>query len=226
MKYLINIIFGIFCSIYFVNGQNYIIGPDTAFIYGVYEFNHTQTPSENQYHYWWQTTNGIKIDSSVNWVYVTIYWQYTGTAHLKLWKTWVNGPTILMQDKAIIIGTRDASYTYDNAGNRISRQVVEYFSGFKAAKVSQEELDSINVDGDIKVFPNPADEVLYLKVNDKVLEAKNAFIYLYNNKGVLLYKTSAVKDIIEIPVGEYLPGIYFLVLNYDSQRSDWKVIIR
>jgi hypothetical protein len=123
------------------------------------------------------------------------------------------------------------AYSYDNAGNRISRwggadpeepeppedeeeNSAEFSStGFKQLKLGYT----------VKIYPNPTEgrfsvEVLNLS-NDKKGE-----ISLYNASGKTIIRKKMVSEIIPFDLISYPEGIYILTIKIEDKISNWKII--
>ena len=76
--------------------------------------------------------------------------------------------------------------------------------------------ESLNADHlAIKVFPNPANEILTVHVSG---EFDNSSLKIFNLVGQQLTWLSVKSDYTDIDVRNFEKGIYFLVYESDSQR--------
>ena len=90
-------------------------------------------------------------------------------------------------------------------------------------------VDKVTKDSDLeeswKVHPNPVNEVMYIKMYSPVMEKMN--IKFYNTLGALV-KTSQSEgsdSMIEVPVSNLSPGIYFVEITTENARSVKKIVI-
>ena len=106
----------------------------------------------------------------------------------------------------------------DNNGCSSDTSNVIYFIG--------NGISSLDGDGNIAVYPNPARDVITISVNtDKAIES----VSIINVLGKTV-KTIAAKNIIgktdySIDVKDLYQGIYFLCLQMDGKRIAKKVIV-
>jgi len=115
------------------------------------------------------------------------------------------------------------TFTYDESGNRKTREVIYYQGGLKSAQIVKEE-EKIEIERECNVYPNPASNCLYVTLNDEALEADDCIIILYNNLGKRLLQINAVQDINKIDVSNLANSTYILKLIYDTKQLEWIII--
>ncbi|HWY98643.1 MAG TPA: T9SS type A sorting domain-containing protein, partial [Bacteroidia bacterium] len=82
---------------------------------------------------------------------------------------------------------------------------------------------AINTVISIGVYPNPADNYIYVKSNGL---KGNITINLYNIEGQqIVSKVYSVKDNIQIPVKQISPGLYFLKAELSNGNTFMKKVI-
>lgn len=124
-------------------------------------------------------------------------------------------------------------FDYDNAGNQIKRHLIDIDPGKNSAQVPKDiknlaESDLIKADiyDDIKYYPNPVKEELYLKwelINGNEVES----ISLYNLNGQLIKTIDnlAKDNTCVFPFRELPQAIYNLVLNCrNGEQKSLKII--
>ena len=103
-------------------------------------------------------------------------------------------------------------YTYDNAGNRLTRQkeiVVQTrgaLSDEEEPSVYEEELSETKV----TIYPNPTRGMLKVDISG-VEKFENARISLYDLTGKLLQQWAGISQSNEIDLSERTPGMYVLM---------------
>ena len=116
-------------------------------------------------------------------------------------------------------------YTYDSAGNRLSRQkeiVVQTrgaLSDEEEPSVYEEELSETKV----TIYPNPTKGVLIVDISG-VEKFENAQISLYDLTGKLLQQWVGISQSNEIDLSERTPGMYIMQIVYNGNASSWKII--
>lgn len=116
-------------------------------------------------------------------------------------------------------------YTYDNAGNRLTRQkeiVVQTrgaLSDEEEPSVYEEELSETKV----TIYPNPTRGMLKIDISG-VEKFENARISLYDLTGKLLQQLAGISQSNEIDLSERTPGMYIMQVAYNGKISSWKII--
>lgn len=116
-------------------------------------------------------------------------------------------------------------YTYDNAGNRLTRQkeiVVQTrgaLSDEEELSVYEEELSETKV----TIYPNPTRGMLKVDISG-VEKFENARISLYDLTGKLLQQWAGISQSNEIDLSERTPGMYIMQVAYNGKISSWKII--
>lgn len=116
-------------------------------------------------------------------------------------------------------------YTYDNAGNRLTRQkeiVVQTrgaLSDEEEPSVYEEELSETKV----TIYPNPTRGMLKVDISG-VEKFENARISLYDLTGKLLQQWAGISQSNEIDLSERTPGMYIMQVAYNGKISSWKII--
>lgn len=116
-------------------------------------------------------------------------------------------------------------YTYDNAGNRLTRQkeiVVQTrgaLSDEEEPSVYEEELSETKV----TIYPNPTRGMLKVDILG-VEKFENARISLYDLTGKLLQQWAGISQSNEIDLSERTPGMYIMQVAYNGKISSWKII--
>jgi hypothetical protein len=102
---------------------------------------------------------------------------------------------------------------------------VYYSNGSRKSKKTRNDIvKELKTSTETMVYPNPADNMIYLKVSDEIYEAAKKQFMLYDNLGKLVMRKDIRNIITEIDVAGLSNGIYYLVLTYDSKKKDWKII--
>lgn len=117
-------------------------------------------------------------------------------------------------------------YTYDNTGNRLTRQkeiVIQarglLGDGEDEPSVYEEELSETKV----TIYPNPTRGMLKVDVSG-VETFENAQISLYDLTGKLLQQWSGISQSNEIDISARTPGMYIMQIAYNGKVSSWKII--
>lgn len=118
----------------------------------------------------------------------------------------------------------EVSFTYDDSGNRIEREIVYYESIPKSAVKSVKEEDELVFDKELSIYPNPVKESLFVTLNEIALEQTNREVYLYDNAGRQILQVPANSDVNQVNVSSLPSGTYILKLVYGNMHKEWIII--
>lgn len=116
-------------------------------------------------------------------------------------------------------------YTYDNAGNRLTRQkeiVIQtrgVSDGEEEPSIYEEEI----VETKITIYPNPTKGMLRVDISG-VERFENAQISLYSLTGNLLQQWADASQSNAIDLSSQAQGMYILQIAIDGKVSNWKII--
>ena len=116
-------------------------------------------------------------------------------------------------------------YTYDNAGNRLTRQkeiVVQTrgaLSDEEEPSVYEEELSETKV----TIYPNPTRGMLKVDISG-VEKFENARISLYDLTGTLLQQWGSISQSNMVDISDRTPGVYIMQIVYNGNASSWKIV--
>ena len=117
----------------------------------------------------------------------------------------------------------DIEFTYDAAGNRITREIIYYEGGAKSAEVILEE-EELDLEQGLNVYPNPATHSIYVALNQEVLECDRQELFLFDNLGKLLYRSQNLSELNQIDVSQLPYGTYILKLIYNQKHKEWIIV--
>jgi len=122
--------------------------------------------------------------------------------------------------------------TYDNAGNRTTRKVLEICSTPKGGSNSKginqsdstyyvDQLSSIRM----QVYPNPTQGIVYIdmKGNSNFIQHT---ICIFDDHGRKLCESKSEGSATQIDLSSYAAGIYLVELSANDERTTWKIIKR
>lgn len=121
--------------------------------------------------------------------------------------------------------SQTVSYTYDQAGNRISRKVVTLPPPPQSAKpqVDSTSVEDVLSERSIIIYPNPTRGALKVDINGGDTEEELRII-LYSGQGVQLYNSIAQPGISSVDMTAYPKGWYILRVIAGENKKDFKVI--
>ena len=115
-------------------------------------------------------------------------------------------------------------YYYDDAGNRIQRNIVTLQSAKPDSsdqnkKVFEDDLGNKKV----LIYPNPTRGQLQIELIGYDKETKTN-LFLYNLSGALLMSKSITNSSEIIDLSIYTVGMYILKIVWGDKTSEWKII--
>jgi len=120
----------------------------------------------------------------------------------------------------IVVYSQGLSYTYDAAGNRISRTIV---LGLKNADVQQQEFTETIAKKEIKIYPNPVESLLSISITgyDAGIVSE---CFIYNMAGAVLKREKISGELTTLDMSSFSSGTYVLQILIDGEKSVWKIV--
>lgn len=116
------------------------------------------------------------------------------------------------------------SYAYDNAGNRISRKVVDLNSNPSHMKASEPApVEDQLGERKITVYPNPTKGALAVEITGG--DAKDAIhLTLFSPQGTQLQNTQVTATVTPVNMSSYPGGWYILRVQAGAKSTEFKII--
>lgn len=124
--------------------------------------------------------------------------------------------------------SQDIQFSYDAAGNRISRIIVikETKSKVDDSIMPVPYRNQLNQNLEnlkISVFPNPTSDIIHIQCND-LNRSTSLDACMFSAKGELLM-TRRLNDIDQIiDLNNYSSGIYYLKIRINDRIESWKIV--
>ena len=113
-------------------------------------------------------------------------------------------------------------FSYDEAGNRVKREIIMSQSQNKARKQTASFSDMVS-DRQIKISPNPTKGVLHIELlNNK--EQVTGNIAVYSLDGANIASCPIANNMADVDISSSASGIYVLRINIGESSSSWKII--
>ena len=121
-----------------------------------------------------------------------------------------------------IIIAQVVNYYYDNAGNRVKREVT---LPKKTAPMKNPSNISSEIIGDkeIKVFPNPTKGNLRIGI-DRLDFDDMCSVKVFGLSGQLIFLSVINDTITDIDITSQPVGIYILIIELNNAESEWKIV--
>lgn len=127
-----------------------------------------------------------------------------------------------------IINAQEIEYAYDNAGNRVLRQIYVMRKKSDNEKSSLPEIsafeDTLGT-YDFTLYPNPTRDVLHISAEEDFLAMKNKKVFVYDLTGKLLIEQEVNDRITKLDFSDFVTGQYIVKMIADKKQiKEWKVI--
>lgn len=124
----------------------------------------------------------------------------------------------------VLIAQTTFNYTYDNAGNRVLRQVVELRSMQSNNNDSTALQESATLgEMQINVMPNPTAGMLQINISNLPANAEGG-ITLWDLQSKEILKQTGIFANNPINLSQQPKGTYLMQIRVGKQRSEWKVV--
>lgn len=114
------------------------------------------------------------------------------------------------------------SYSYDNAGNRIKREIVLD----TRANSDNRETAPINIEIDkksITIYPNPTRGLIKIEIqDDDFIDQCNFSLFTLSGQFILSRKPDM--PITDLDLSHMPDGIYLLIIQSNNHKESWKII--
>lgn len=113
-------------------------------------------------------------------------------------------------------------YSYDNAGNRVKREIVVRTKSLPDSS-DPEYYSEMLSDKDIRIYPNPTEG--HLKVEIAGWDnSDQGSLQLYNAAGQLILNQRVGSSFTELDISSRGNGLYILHITLNSKETSWKII--
>jgi hypothetical protein len=99
----------------------------------------------------------------------------------------------------------------------------KYYYFWSLHTITEAELVLLNQEEKVLVYPNPATNILYIKLHSGNFSGSFS---LFNSNGLLLKKSYLTGDITSVPVNDLPKGFYFLHVKTDEFIESKKIIVQ
>ena len=116
-------------------------------------------------------------------------------------------------------------FWYDASGNRTSRKTIglKSESGIIEDKDTPEEFSDQVGEKEILIYPNPVKSQLTIEITGYE-EDLSAGFYLIDQGGRQVITRTKVPRITTLDLSGFSPGVYFLIIQVNNEKSKWTII--
>lgn len=118
------------------------------------------------------------------------------------------------------------TYSYDNAGNRISREVIQLKSGLmnKSGDSNKPIEDHTFKNQIVRIYPNPTRGLLEVEIMDETNDVETINLQVYDSGGRLIIDKLQEPNKSVLDLSAYPNGLYILHIKRGQIISKWKII--
>ncbi len=144
--------------------------------------------------------------------------------YVQLWE--LSQGTLILNELSVEAEIRKVLYTYDAAGNRISRQYL-VTANKSASDVESEEPQEFKLDkdSDILLYPNPTSGILNFEVtNQEMYKYAEVKVKIYSVNGSLIMEDEYKSTNFTVDISEQVNGTYLLDLEVNGKKQHFTII--
>lgn len=125
----------------------------------------------------------------------------------------------------VYIPQRQIEFSYDASGNRIQRSIIQVIpGGLKSiGSLPEKKPDKPEQDQNIKLYPNPAKETVFIAMSEEYLEDETV-LHIMDNIGRILKQVVLHDAINEIDASSFKNGSYIFRISNGTNMHQWIVI--
>ncbi len=117
---------------------------------------------------------------------------------------------------------QNIKFSYDDAGNRIKREVIQVEVVNEQDKEMQKLLKGDRIDKNISVTANKYTDAIHIDIKDENF-AGPYDIDIYDMAGYKVLGTKAATNIYDADISHLSDGIYIVVITYQGKTNAWKI---
>lgn len=122
-----------------------------------------------------------------------------------------------------LYGQNMVKYSYDNAGNRIKREIVFARSEAMEDEENGKSFSEMISEHEIQIHPNPTEGDLNVSISN-ISNDNQVVVTLYDISGKLLRKEDVATERVNIDINGAPNGIYIMQIMIDEKVTTWKIV--
>lgn len=122
-----------------------------------------------------------------------------------------------------VIFAQNVKFTYDNAGNRIMREIVLNTKSLQQEEPTKMYYSDMISERNIRIYPNPTKGRLKVEITGYE-DSDQCILRVFNLSGHTILSTQATSSWTELDIGSQINGIYILHISLNNQETIWKII--
>lgn len=122
-----------------------------------------------------------------------------------------------------IASAQSVKYSYDNAGNRIKREIVMKTKSPYEVSTTTECFSEKLSEKEIRIYPNPTKGRLKIEIAGYE-NSDRCILRILNVSGQQILSTHANSACTELDISSKANGIYILYISLNNKETTWKII--
>lgn len=122
-----------------------------------------------------------------------------------------------------IVFGQNTKYSYDNAGNRIKKEIVMNTRAISKEESSKECYSYMLLERNIRIYPNPTQGKLKLEIMG-YMSSDQCAVCVVNASGQQILSTPITSSWTEVDINAQPNGIYILHVSLNNKETTWKII--
>lgn len=118
-------------------------------------------------------------------------------------------------------------YSYDDAGNRVKREIVMSFpkamAKQQASSPEDQRFSDMLHDHSIKIYPNPTEGALKIGISG-LKDTDRCTFGVYTTQGSQIVAGNVNADNVDINITNNPSGVYLLKITINNNSTTWKII--
>ena len=114
-------------------------------------------------------------------------------------------------------------FTYDDAGNRIRRELVTIQEVNTQDRKMQKFLTGNNLDSEITINADKSSNLIHINTKDRKLQGEHK-IAMYSIAGYMVLESQlSITGYAEVDISQLPKGVYVLVVTNGTESKAWKI---
>lgn len=147
----------------------------------------------------------------------TFWLLYIDDEGKEVWRKYIKGKE-KQEEERLISAKLLTDGTYILAGTSAIELGVE---NWKIIKLGDQEIESLMEKKNLKVYPNPASEYIYVEIDSNFKEAE---IFIYDMAGALVYQVKTNNAVTKINTSNFTTGVYIINTITENNKQTSKFI--
>ena len=131
--------------------------------------------------------------------------------------------TLLIWAMPYAASAQSVKYSYDNAGNRIKREIVMKTKSSYEETSTTECFSEMLLEKNIRIYPNPMKGRLKVEIAGYE-SADRCILRIFNASGQQILSTHVSSSWTELDISSRANGIYILYISLNNKETTWKII--